>query len=108
MPEGHPRLTLLQNESSREEDRDQRQANLRQLLAPEVLALSGVFPVAPHIQPTVESESDRLERLRTLFWYLPPAAEAAELRQIYFQHAAWMYVHTSFVICLPYHYAAEN
>ncbi|KAF9820900.1 hypothetical protein IEO21_01127 [Rhodonia placenta] len=79
------------NESSREEDRDQRQANLRQLLAPEVLALSGVFPVAPHIQPTVESESDRLERLRTLFWYLPPAAEAAELRQIYFQHAAWMY-----------------
>ena len=33
-----------------------------------------------------------MERLRSLFWYLPPADEAAELRQIYFQHAAWMLV----------------
>ncbi|CCM00385.1 uncharacterized protein FIBRA_02415 [Fibroporia radiculosa] len=82
---------FLTNESSREEDRDNRRATLRQLLPPEILALSGVFPVAPHIQPTLESESDRLERLRTLFWYLPPADEAAELRQIYYQHASWMY-----------------
>ncbi|PCH44398.1 hypothetical protein WOLCODRAFT_76356 [Wolfiporia cocos MD-104 SS10] len=77
--------------SSQDDDRDHRRASLRQLLPPEILALSGVFPVAPHIPHTDESESDRLERLRTLFWYLPPADEAAELRQIYFQHAAWMY-----------------
>ena len=32
----------------------------------------------------------RVERLRSLFWYLPPLDEATELRNIYYQHAAWM------------------
>ncbi|KAI0924799.1 hypothetical protein AcW2_005572 [Taiwanofungus camphoratus] len=82
---------FLTNEGSNQEDRDNRFAHLRKLLPPEVLALSGLFPVAPHIPLTPDAESDRLERLRTLFWYLPPADEAAELRQIYFTHAAWMY-----------------
>lgn len=35
----------------------------------------------------------RIERLRSLFWYLPPVDEATELRHIYYQHAAWMCVH---------------
>ncbi|OBZ66412.1 GTP-binding protein Rho3 [Grifola frondosa] len=81
----------LTNEDNQDEDRDQRLANLRKLLSPEVLSLSGLFPVAPNIPLTLDAETQRIERLRSLFWYLPPADEAAELRQIYYQHAAWMY-----------------
>ena len=65
---------------------------MRSLLPPEVLSLAGFFPIAPHIPPSIDAEAERMERLRSLFWYLPPADEAAELRQIYFQHAAWMLV----------------
>ena len=54
--------------------------------------MSGLFPIAPHLPLTNDAETMRIERLRSLFWYLPPADEAAELRQIYFQHAAWMLV----------------
>ncbi|KAI0080184.1 hypothetical protein K474DRAFT_1590475 [Panus rudis PR-1116 ss-1] len=77
--------------SAQDEDRDDQFANLRRILPPEVLALAGFFPIAPHIPPTLDAENNRMERLRSLFWYLPPADEAAELRRIYFQHAAWMY-----------------
>ena len=80
----------LQNEDNKDDDRDQKLANLRKLLSPEVLALSGLFPVAPSLPLTLDAETLRIERLRSLFWYLPPVDEAAELRNIYFQHAAWM------------------
>ncbi|THH32375.1 hypothetical protein EUX98_g1822 [Antrodiella citrinella] len=81
----------LQNEGSKQADRDDRLANLRRVLPQEVLALAGFFPIAPNIPPTIDSELDKMDRLRSLYWYLPPADEAAELRQIYYTHAAWMY-----------------
>ena len=43
----------------------------------------------------------RIERLRSLFWYLPPVEEATELRNIYYQHAAWMYVESSSTVAFP-------
>ena len=52
-----------------------------------MLTLAGFFPIAPNISPSTEVEAGRVDRLRSLFWYLPPADEAADLRQIYFQHA---------------------
>ena len=81
-----------QNESTQEEERqgDDRFTQLHQVLPPEVLTLSGVFPVAPNIHLTPFAEAQREERLRLLLAYLPPENEAAELRHIYFQHAAWM------------------
>ncbi|KAI0691234.1 hypothetical protein BC835DRAFT_1279571 [Cytidiella melzeri] len=78
-------------EESRKNEREDRMGALHRILPQEVLSLAGLFPVAPNIPPTAELEAERLERLRGLFWYLPPADEAADLRQIYFQHAAWMY-----------------
>lgn len=87
----------LQNEGKQEEERDDRLVNLRNCLPQEILTLSGLFPVATNIPPTVDAEADRMERLKTLFWYLPPPEEAAALRDIYYQHAAWMYN----VISLP-------
>lgn len=77
----------LQNEQVQEQAREDRLAALQKLLPPDILSLSGFFPVAPNISPTADTEVDRLERLRSLYWYLPPADEAADLRTIYFQHA---------------------
>lgn len=77
----------MQNEGQQEQDREDRLAALRKILPPEVLSLAGFFPVAPNITATPEADPARLERLRGLFWYLPPADEAADLRHIYFQHA---------------------
>ncbi|TFY55189.1 hypothetical protein EVJ58_g8404 [Rhodofomes roseus] len=88
---------FLTNENSREQELDNRRGNLQKLLSPEILVMASVLPIASHLPPTPESESSRLDQLRSLFWYLPPADEAIELRQIYYQHAAWMYV-TAFVI----------
>ena len=84
--------SLPQNEGSREADRDDRLSNLRRVLPPEVLALAGFFPIAPNIPPTVDAEEEKMERVRGLYWYLPPSDEAEELRHIYYTHAAWMYV----------------
>ncbi|OCH91033.1 hypothetical protein OBBRIDRAFT_792742 [Obba rivulosa] len=147
---------FLQNETTPSAP-DTRLSAVRNLLPPEILALSGVFPIAPPLprtslsiplssSPTTVSptalthsssttsaaynenspnsafptaptvfpgspsagfafgeqdeaeraeaarlEADRAERLRVLSFYLPPVDEAAELRDIYFQHAAWMY-----------------
>ncbi|KZT70758.1 hypothetical protein DAEQUDRAFT_667064 [Daedalea quercina L-15889] len=79
------------NEERREQELDNRRDNLKRMLPPEILTMAGVFPVASHLPPTLESDADRLDNLRSLFWHLPPANEAAELRQIYYTHAAWMY-----------------
>ncbi|KAH9946509.1 hypothetical protein B0H21DRAFT_693617 [Amylocystis lapponica] len=80
------------NESNQDE-RDDRLANLRLQLPAEILALSGVFPVAPNITSTVDAlyHSARTDRLSKIYWHLPPAAEAQKLQQFYFTHAAWMY-----------------
>ena len=57
-----------QNESTQEEERqgDDRFTQLHQVLPPEVLTLSGVFPVAPNIHLTPFAEAQREERLRLL------------------------------------------
>ncbi|EKM50390.1 uncharacterized protein PHACADRAFT_263672 [Phanerochaete carnosa HHB-10118-sp] len=81
---------FLQNETQ-EQDKEDRLAALRKILPAEVLSLAGVFPVAPNIPSTPEVDAERIDRLRSLFWYLPPADEAADLRHIYFQHAACRY-----------------
>ncbi|KAM5532910.1 hypothetical protein V8D89_013462 [Ganoderma adspersum] len=81
----------LTNEENKDDDRDQRLTNLRKLLSPEVLSLSGLFPIAPSLPLTLDAETMRIERLRSLFWYLPPVDEAGELQKNYYQHAAWMY-----------------
>lgn len=92
---------FVQNEGQQEQDRENRLAALRKLLPAEVLSLAGFFPIAPNISPTAESEGERIDRLRSLFWYLPPADEAADLRHIYFQHAGGLPVS----LC---HYASSN
>ncbi|KAI0372775.1 hypothetical protein BV20DRAFT_1014847 [Pilatotrama ljubarskyi] len=81
----------LTNEDNQDDLRDQRQTQLRKLLSPEVLSLSGLFPIAPSLPLTQDDQTMKLERLRSLFWYLPGVDEAYELRRMYFQHAAWMY-----------------
>ncbi|KAI9064180.1 hypothetical protein FKP32DRAFT_1570746 [Trametes sanguinea] len=79
------------NEDNEDDARDQRMSALRKLLSPEILSLSGLFPIAPSLPLTVDAHTMKIERLRSLFWYLPGLDEATELRRIYFQHAAWMY-----------------
>ncbi|KAI0820381.1 fungal-specific transcription factor domain-containing protein [Trametes gibbosa] len=81
----------LTNEDNQDDLRDHRLSQLSKLLSPEVLSLSGLFPIAPSLPLTVDAQTMKIERLRSLFWYLPGVDEAAELRRIYFQHAAWMY-----------------
>ncbi|THH15615.1 hypothetical protein EW146_g4890 [Bondarzewia mesenterica] len=79
---------FLQNEDMQEECPDDRSADLQGILPPEILEISSSFRLAPMNKQTSEAIS---ERLRSLYWYLPPADKAAELRDIYFSHAAWMY-----------------
>ena len=57
------------------------------MLPAEILSLAGLFPIAPDITATQDLDAVRIDQLRSLFWYLPPADEAADLRHIYFQHA---------------------
>lgn len=63
--------------------------NLQNILPPEILARAASFPISavPH---TLNAESVSIQNL---FWYLPPADKAAELRSIYYTNAAWMYVY---------------
>lgn len=84
-------IDIVQNEGQQEQDREDRLAALRKILPQEILSLSGFFPVAPHINATPDLEPERLDRLRGLFWYLPTAEEAADLRHIYFQHAGTVF-----------------
>ena len=71
-----------------EENPDDRSAELKKILPPEILEISSAFRLAPMNQQSSDAINDRL---RSLYWYLPPADKAAELRDIYFSHAAWMY-----------------
>ncbi|KAI0629186.1 fungal-specific transcription factor domain-containing protein [Trametes polyzona] len=81
----------LTNEDNRDDSRDHRLAQLESMLSPEVLSLSGLFPIASSLPLTSDAQTMKLERLRSLFWYMPGPEEAFELRRVYFQHAAWMY-----------------
>jgi hypothetical protein len=80
---------FLQNEFPEDEDEEtERMASLQNVLPAEVLARSSTFPIAPANLPNFEVENLQLQNL---IWYLPPADKAVELKQIYYQHAAWMY-----------------
>jgi hypothetical protein len=73
-----------------EEDESTRITSLQNILPSEVLGRSAAFPIAPTSQPNLDFDD---VQLRGLLWYLPPPHRATELREIYYQHAAWMSVH---------------
>ncbi|EIN06066.1 hypothetical protein PUNSTDRAFT_54365 [Punctularia strigosozonata HHB-11173 SS5] len=80
---------FLQNENPEEANEvDERVDELRKILPPQILAMTGTFPLPPVVSPGMERAADRLA---ALYWYLPPAARAAELRDVYYTYAAWMY-----------------
>ncbi|KAJ7257904.1 fungal-specific transcription factor domain-containing protein [Mycena haematopus] len=76
---------FLQNETAEEDEpEDDHLTSLQSVLPAHILTRAAAFPISPVAPPAHES-------LRSLFWYLPPGAKAAALRDIYFTHAAWMY-----------------
>lgn len=79
-------LRVRQNEQH-EQEKEDRLGALRKILPAEILAMSGFFPIAPNLPATPDLAQDRGTRLKSIYWYLPPADEAADLRHIYFQHA---------------------
>lgn len=84
-------LYLIQNEAGGEDEErlDERVVNLQHILPYKILARASAFPISPVPPSFVEPDPVTLE---TLYWYLPPADKAADLRTIYYRHAAWMYV----------------
>ncbi|GLB43439.1 putative fungal specific transcription factor [Lyophyllum shimeji] len=78
---------FLQNELPEDSDQEDQLARLRTVLPPDILKRASALPI------TATNNSSESERagLHDLFWYLPPADKALELRSIYYSHAAWMY-----------------
>ena len=56
------------------------------MLPPEILALGSAFPTSPTSSPVAHTH----ERFNNLVGYLPDVMRAADLRDIYYQRAAWM------------------
>ncbi|KAI0255791.1 fungal-specific transcription factor domain-containing protein [Lactifluus subvellereus] len=79
---------FLQNEMEAEVTDDPRLHDLRNILPAEILQFSGSLPLSPVGRPSADTVK---ERLRNLHWYLPSAEKAAELRDLYYTYAAWMY-----------------
>jgi hypothetical protein len=79
---------FLQNEMEDEPKDEPRTHDLRNTLPAEILQFSGSFPLSPTVRPSLDTVK---ERLRNLHWYLPTAEKAAELRDLYYTYAAWMY-----------------
>ncbi|KAJ7050553.1 fungal-specific transcription factor domain-containing protein [Mycena amicta] len=78
---------FLQNETEEEnESENNHLKSLQNVLPAHILTRAAAFPISPVAPPAQDGDP-----LRTLFWYLPPGAKAAALRDIYFAHAAWMY-----------------
>ncbi|KAH9993678.1 hypothetical protein BJV74DRAFT_770718 [Russula compacta] len=78
---------FLQNEME-DEPKDERNHDLRNILPADILQFSGSLPLSPVSRPSMDTVK---ERLRNLHWYLPSAEKAAELRDVYYTYAAWMY-----------------
>ena len=70
-------------------DDDDLSIELQGILPDEILQLAGSFPLSSVVQPSVGMV---VERMRALCLYRPTAEKAVELRDIYYSHAAWMYV----------------
>jgi hypothetical protein len=68
---------------SEEDEQDDHLVALQTILTPEILARAASFPISP-------LSAIGNVGLQTLYWYLPPADVAHELRSIYYTHAAWM------------------
>lgn len=82
-------ISRTQNETLEDGDADDRLPALRDILPPQILGATGTFPMSLMSGPHVQLPKDTLE---SMYWYLPQAAEAAALRDVYYQYAAWMYV----------------
>ena len=76
---------------------DSRSHDLRNILPAEILQFSGSFPLAPVVRPSSDTVK---ERLRNFHWYLPTAEIAAELRDHYYNYAAWLFVFPSLIPCI--------
>ncbi|KAG7443621.1 uncharacterized protein BT62DRAFT_934859 [Guyanagaster necrorhizus] len=78
---------FLQNEDGDVDEYEDHMLHLQNILPSEILARASSFPISavPH---TLHEDSFSIQ---SLFWYLPPADKAAELRSIYYTNAAWMY-----------------
>ncbi|KAI5122508.1 hypothetical protein M0805_001416 [Coniferiporia weirii] len=74
------------NESPEEESEDRTTA-LEQVLPQDILALGSAFPTSPTNSPVSHAN----DRFNNLVGYLPGVLKATELRDIYYQRAAWMY-----------------
>jgi hypothetical protein len=78
---------LFQNEDLEAGDSDDRWPGLREILAPEILTLTGTFPMSLLSSPS----SGPKPVLESFYWYLPPADRAIQLMNNYYGYAAWMY-----------------
>ncbi|KAH8116341.1 fungal-specific transcription factor domain-containing protein [Phellopilus nigrolimitatus] len=74
------------NEDPEEESED-RTFDLEQVLPQDILALGSAFPTSPTNSPITNTN----DRFNNLVGYLPDVSKATELRDIYYQRAAWMY-----------------
>ncbi|KAK7061133.1 hypothetical protein VNI00_000869 [Paramarasmius palmivorus] len=79
-------VLFLQNESGEDDEQDNHLAMLQSVLPIQILNRASALPMSATITPDTEAVS-----LQTLHWYLPSAQRAAELREIYYRYAAWMY-----------------
>lgn len=68
---------------------DDRLPALREVLPPQILSATGTFPMSLISSPHLTMPKETLE---SLYWYLPSADQAAHLRDVYYQYAAWMCV----------------
>ncbi|KAG6867816.1 hypothetical protein C0993_010694 [Termitomyces sp. T159_Od127] len=77
---------FLQNENPEEDEGENPLTVLHTVLSPDILKKASALPIDSAASVT-ESELSP----QALCWYLPPAQKALELRQTYYDHAAWMY-----------------
>jgi hypothetical protein len=65
-------------------------ARLAQTLPTDLLLRASSIPTSEsHLQ--LQATPDKKPRLQDLMWYLPQGQRAAELREIFYRQAAWMY-----------------
>lgn len=79
-----------QNEGNLDPDPDDRTAELRKILPQEIIDLGCGFRLSPLTQLDLKTVNDRL---RNLYWYLPPVEKATELYNLYYSRIAWLLVH---------------
>ncbi|KAL0060885.1 hypothetical protein AAF712_012349 [Marasmius tenuissimus] len=78
---------FLQNESGEDDDQqDNHLVTLQSVLPAQILNRAAALPISATVRPEPETVT-----LQALYWYLPAAERAAELRIIYYRYAAWMY-----------------